>query len=736
MRRFALLCVVLLLLAGIAHADPDTSLEARAKILSAEMRRNSTDLVPYLQPDADPQLRRLAIRALGRIGNDGNAPGILRDMLATETKDLGLLLWAAGIAMSKELGEPLTDKLAALLEAGDVANAAIAARSLGWTGAEGAGTTLSHLLGSRHAPVRAAALVGLGRARMADRAVLDAASKLIIDADENVREAAEFGCWLMAGAYARKAKAADEAWDGESEIAKRFLGLLLRHVPDCRLAGVRVLGILLPKSCSSDGPFGAVFELRHDVDDRVVQEAISRIFAGRTGAAVDAALASCLVRKDPKTRAAAAQALGQHDSPESLTALRARWDIEPDARVRETLAVWLARRGHEACWKQLQAGGRAKDPVVREATDAQVLLLSKRPEAIVELFRWADPGASQRADLHAGTWMTVLSGIGDKEGEVPGLDTWLMGFLDGGYAIERDERPYVIGTAVGVVGSKKRHALAGTLLEMLGRSWSGPPHDEIHQSKLHFEIRAALMGAFADLAADEGCKAETAVAMKSAIRRHMIDDPSPWVRLAARKAATALKFPDVPEIDTKQPTDWRGVPRAANPTPGIDPAGDSEYLDEKQILQMADWIRDNTPVIVFETTAGRFTVTLDAEAAPVHSVSLFNAVRNGVYDGTRWHRVVPSFVIQGGDPHGHGAGSGGWHVPDEITTKPYVRGALGMPKSVKDDGGCQLFFMHSAYHPLDERYTCYGDVVDGMQTVDKIRVGDFIEQAYVLVRLR
>ncbi len=75
-------------------------------------------------------------------------------------------------------------------------------------------------------------------------------------------------------------------------------------------------------------------------------------------------------------------------------------------------------------------------------------------------------------------------------------------------------------------------------------------------------------------------------------------------------------------------------------------------------------------------------------------------------------------------------------MPDEINTNPYVRGALGMPKSVKDDGGCQLFFMHTAYHPLDERYTCYGMVQSGMDAVDRIRVGDFITNAYVVVRLR
>ena len=156
-------------------------------------------------------------------------------------------------------------------------------------------------------------------------------------------------------------------------------------------------------------------------------------------------------------------------------------------------------------------------------------------------------------------------------------------------------------------------------------------------------------------------------------------------------------------------------------------------MNEKEVLQTADWIARHDPHLVFRTTAGSFTLLLHAESAPVHAVSLLNAVRNGVYDGTRFHRVVPNFVIQGGDPHGHGAGGGGWTIPDEITPLPYVRGALGMPKSSKDDGGCQIFIMHTEYRPLNERYTCYGHVVAGMDTVDRIRVGDRIEQASVVV---
>ena len=149
-------------------------------------------------------------------------------------------------------------------------------------------------------------------------------------------------------------------------------------------------------------------------------------------------------------------------------------------------------------------------------------------------------------------------------------------------------------------------------------------------------------------------------------------------------------------------------------------------LDEGEILQIADWITRVQPKAVLETTAGTITVEVDAEAAPVHAVAFVLNVHAGLYKDTRWHRVVPGFVIQGGDPTGTGAGNAGWTLPDEITDISYGRGVLGMPKSVKDDGGCQLFFMLGDYKPLDERYTAYGRVVGSMEAVDTIRIGDHI----------
>jgi peptidylprolyl isomerase len=161
------------------------------------------------------------------------------------------------------------------------------------------------------------------------------------------------------------------------------------------------------------------------------------------------------------------------------------------------------------------------------------------------------------------------------------------------------------------------------------------------------------------------------------------------------------------------------------------------WLDEAEILQLADRMAADKPEFVIENqvdaAVGMFRLSVDPSEAPVHAVSFLLAVVGGVYNETVWHRVVPSFVIQGGDPHGDGSGDAGWSVPDEITRARFTRGALGMPKGeVRDTGGCQLFVMHSDYRPLDGRYTCYGRVVDGMETVDKIRVGDRITSVRIV----
>lgn len=719
--RTLLLATLVLCAAPRARAEepaaPPAS-EAAAHILAVELRRGpAAALEPHLGPDAPVALRRLALRALGRIGEDDPAvAGLLARALADPPEDAethGLLLWAAGISRLAAVG----DALIAACRLPAPALRAQAAAALGWIEAPGAGEALGALLDAPEAEVRAGALVGLARRRDADAARGARVAGFLDDPDPRVRRAARLAGWMMAAgrkaAAARKEPAGPDAapWPGEPAEARRWLALLDARDPEARLDGVRTVATLLPETAAAlTGPFEALAELAADPDPRVVAEWLARLVRPRVaGLAPDGAayraLGAALAHDDPKVRDLGAQVLGARADAAARAALAARLAVESDARVRETLVVELARCGDEAAWARLaEYGPRPADEVLRQLTDVRVALASPRAEALSELLAWADPGASQRTDLGGAAWLEVLGGLTGRK--PPGLAGWLRGLLEGGYAIDPFDRPFVQAEALGL-------AAGAGLVELLPlvRARLGPP--------AHEEVRAGAARALGEfLGAAAG--AEWADPVAAEVRAAATNDTSPWVRRAAREALKAAGL-DAP-APVAPVNAWRGLPVAAG----------EGWLTEAEILEQAAWIERHDPIVALDTTQGTIHLRLDARWAPVHAVSLVQAVRRGVYAGTRWHRVVPSFVIQGGDPHGHGAGHAGWTVPDEIAPHPYRRGVLGMPKSTKDDGGCQLFVMHGDYGPLDERYTAYGRVVSGMEVVDRIRVGDRILRARLL----
>jgi cyclophilin family peptidyl-prolyl cis-trans isomerase/HEAT repeat protein len=134
--------------------------------------------------------------------------------------------------------------------------------------------------------------------------------------------------------------------------------------------------------------------------------------------------------------------------------------------------------------------------------------------------------------------------------------------------------------------------------------------------------------------------------------------------------------------------------------------------------------------LTFRTNKGDFTVALDAEA-PLTSGNLVALARKGYFRGITFHRVVPDFVAQGGDPRGDGEGGPGYSIRCEITRRPYRRAVLGMALSGKDTGGSQFFFTHSLQPHLDGRYTAFGEVTRGMEVVDRLLEGDTIQEVVV-----
>lgn len=138
------------------------------------------------------------------------------------------------------------------------------------------------------------------------------------------------------------------------------------------------------------------------------------------------------------------------------------------------------------------------------------------------------------------------------------------------------------------------------------------------------------------------------------------------------------------------------------------------------------------PLLTLFTTRGPVVIALDAEGAPQTVYKLWRTAARGEYDGVPFHRVVPNFVVQGGDFYRED-GYGGPEVPirSEFTRLRYTTGTAGMASAGKDTEGVQYFATHSPQPHLDGRYTAFGRVVVGQDVVDALRQGDAVLKAVV-----
>lgn len=139
------------------------------------------------------------------------------------------------------------------------------------------------------------------------------------------------------------------------------------------------------------------------------------------------------------------------------------------------------------------------------------------------------------------------------------------------------------------------------------------------------------------------------------------------------------------------------------------------------------------PVVLMKTSRGELEIECLAQEATLHCASFIGLVEQGYYNGLLWHRVVPNFVIQGGDKEGTGWGDAGYSLRAEINGQRYDRGALGMPRGLDfDTGGSQVFFTHVMAPHLDGQYTVFGRIRRGLEVMDEIEEGDQILQASIV----
>lgn len=134
-----------------------------------------------------------------------------------------------------------------------------------------------------------------------------------------------------------------------------------------------------------------------------------------------------------------------------------------------------------------------------------------------------------------------------------------------------------------------------------------------------------------------------------------------------------------------------------------------------------------------DTDAGSILIELYPDSAP-NTVANFKAlVSEGFYDGLTFHRVIPGFVAQGGDPSGNGTGGPGYRIKAEFNDRKHERGTVAMARTADPDSAGSQFYICFAPQPhLDGQYTVFGKVVEGMEVVDQIKVGTVMNKLTVL----
>jgi peptidyl-prolyl cis-trans isomerase B (cyclophilin B) len=141
---------------------------------------------------------------------------------------------------------------------------------------------------------------------------------------------------------------------------------------------------------------------------------------------------------------------------------------------------------------------------------------------------------------------------------------------------------------------------------------------------------------------------------------------------------------------------------------------------------------DTTYEVTFATNRGDIVADLDPQLAPQTVNEFVCKARDGFYDGLTFHRVVPEFVIQGGDPKGTGSGGPGYQFPDEPVKGEYTLGALAMANAGPNTNGSQFFIcIDDCRRKLDKLYNLFGHVTSGIETAQQIQVGDRMESVTV-----
>lgn len=129
--------------------------------------------------------------------------------------------------------------------------------------------------------------------------------------------------------------------------------------------------------------------------------------------------------------------------------------------------------------------------------------------------------------------------------------------------------------------------------------------------------------------------------------------------------------------------------------------------------------------MILETTQGRVSIEMRPDLAPRHVARIKQLVQEGFYDGVAFHRVIDGFMAQTGCPQGTGTGGSGQKLKAEFSKEKHVRGTVSMARAQNPDSADSQFFICFQDSPwLNDQYTVWGNVIQGMENIDKIKRGE------------
>jgi cyclophilin family peptidyl-prolyl cis-trans isomerase/HEAT repeat protein len=258
------------------------------------------------------------------------------------------------------------------------------------------------------------------------------------------------------------------------------------------------------------------------------------------------------------------------------------------------------------------------------------------------------------------------------------------------------------------------------------------PGDSLWRASPDWRLRAVAIGAWSG-------SRDTARARSAALAA--TSDPDARVRGAAYQVLaasdTGRRDAAVQRALTAGRSDPDSIVRSSIP------GNHARSLDTAAVDRPLEWyenavrrvvlpsLRGHPPTATMRTVRGRIVITFDGVKAPLTVLNFATLADRHAYDNLRFHRVVPGFVAQDGDPRGDGEGGPGYAIRDELTLLPYSRGAVGMALSGPDTGGSQYFLTLTPQPHLTGHYTVFGAVTSGLNAMDALVEGDAINSIRV-----